>query len=405
MTPDTTTILIIAAAVIITAVVSVIFTRRKTIRKVAYMMDALEDNETNFNFRDSHIPGRKLNRTLNRIRTIFENEMDKMRKQEIFFGDMLDNVTTGIVVLGEDGQAIYSNRVFREIFGILSLINIRQLAAVGQEVYEAFEKADEGHEAKASFIGNMTKMSVSLKASYSTFGGQRVKIISVNDISSELEENEAAAWSKLIRVLTHEIMNTVTPISSLSDSLVKFADSPGTPELKEGLETISRSSKGLIKFVNTYRSLTLIPAPVKKVLYVDDLVERALHLLETGLEASDVAYSYTPGQDGLIIYADADQVLQIIINIIKNAIQAGATEIRINSRTDAVESVFIDICNNGAPVSPESREEIFVPFYTTKQDGSGIGLSLSRQIMRQHNGNLLLTRSDPTETVFTLVFK
>ncbi len=394
-----------AGAIVLVSIVTGLWFARKTRKKVSYMLDALEDNETNFKFSEEMGIDRKLNCTLNRMKVIFEKERDRIKAQEVFYGKMLDDVSTGILVADDSGNVVYANRSALDMLGILTLMNIRQLAGISQELADAFGKVVEGHGEKATFINNMTRMTISLEATFADFGDIRVKIISINNISEEVEKSEAMAWNKLIRVLTHEIMNTVTPISSLSEALAGFTDRNTAPELKEGLETISQSSKSLIKFVESYRNMTRVPVPVKKVLYLKDILDRAMHLLESGLAESGATCTCTLQQPDIIVYADMDQILQIIINIIRNAMQAGATSIRISARVDTAESVIIDIGNNGMPISPESRDEIFVPFYTTKPSGSGIGLSLSRQIMRLHNGNLILSGSNENETVFTLIFK
>lgn len=394
-----------ASAIVLVSIATGLWFARKTRKKVEYMLDALEDNETNFKFSEEMGIDRKLNCTLNRMKVIFEKERDRIKAQEVFYGKMLDDVSTGILVADDSGNVVYANRSALDMLGLLTLMNIRQLAGISQELADAFGKVVEGHGEKATFINNMTRMTISLEATFADFGDRRVKIISINNISEEVEKSEATAWNKLIRVLTHEIMNTVTPISSLSEALAGFTDRNTAPELKEGLETISQSSKSLIKFVESYRNMTRVPVPVKKVLYLKDILDRAMHLLESGLAESGATCTCTLQQPDIIVYADMDQILQIIINIIRNAMQAGATLIRISARVDTAESVIIDIGNNGMPISPESRDEIFVPFYTTKPSGSGIGLSLSRQIMRLHNGNLILSGSNENETVFTLIFK
>ncbi len=414
---------ITAAAVLLIVFISV---RQRNVmsKKITYMIDALEDGEVNFKFREDGMFSRSLNRILNRIRDIFDRRRSEMLEHEVLYGKMLDRVSTGIMMVGEDGRVIYSNEASHRILGVYSLINLRQTAKISTELCDALFSAVDDMEQKVSFLSSMAQMTVSIRASVTEMEGRQVRIIALSDISGEKEETEVASWIKLIRVLTHEIMNTVSPISSLSDSLVAYADTASKPELREGLETISSSSKGLIKFVETYRSLTRIPEPVRKAHYLSDIVARAIHLVEPYLtvpvhEATDVtsggsdaqpvmrnvSCTYTGRQHDIVIYADEDQILQIIVNILRNAIQAGAQNILIHSRMDAGGSIFIDMVNDGAPISEASRDEIFVPFYTTKPTGSGIGLSLSRQIMRLHGGNLLLTRSDETATVFTMVFK
>lgn len=275
----------------IAAVIAIIRTRQRTIRKVAYMMDALEDGELNFRFKDSN----KLNRTLNRIRTIFERQR---------------------------------------------------------------------------------------------------------------QQHEQDSWTKLIRVLTHEIMNTVSPISSLSDALAKSVDENGHSDLdiKAGLETISDSSKNLIGFVQTYRELSGVAKPIRKALDLRELIESVISLNSEYTASLGAVCQYKPEEEDLMIYADEGQISQIIINLIKNALQAGAKHIDISARMGDEDDVIIDVANDGDPIPVSGQEQIFIPFYTTKKEGSGIGLSISRQIMRNHNGTIELTRSDDSQTVFELRF-
>ena len=286
---------IIGACVIvavIAAVIATIRTRRKDIKKVAYMMDALEDGELNFRFQDKN----KFNRTLNRIRTIFEKQR---------------------------------------------------------------------------------------------------------------QAHEQDSWTKLIRVLTHEIMNTGSPIASLSDALAKSMDENGHSELdvKSGLDTISDSSKNLIKFVETYRQLSGVARPLRKAVDLRELMDQVISLNSEYAASCGATCVYRPEEPDLMIYADEGQISQILINLIKNALQAGAKHIDISARMGKEDDVIIQVANDGAPIPVSAQEQIFVPFYTTKKEGSGIGLSISRQIMRQHNGTIDLVRSDVNQTVFQLIFR
>jgi len=222
------------------------------------------------------------------------------------------------------------------------------------------------------------------------------------------QQNEQESWTKLIRVLTHEIMNTVSPIASLSDALSRYVDVPEKSrdiDVKAGLETISSSSKDLIKFVESYRELAGVAKPIKKGLMVDDLAHKVIDLTHEQCAAGGASCSYRAESEDILIYADESQISRILINLIKNAVQAGAKHISIAASIDSSEQTIIKVANDGAPITPEAQEQIFIPFFTTKRDGSGIGLSLSRQIMRAHNGTLDLTRSDEQCTEFTLTFK
>ena len=286
-------IVIVAVIVaIVAAVMATIHTRRKDIKKVAYMMDALEDGELNFRFQDRN----KFNRTLNRIRTIFEKQR---------------------------------------------------------------------------------------------------------------QAHEQDSWTKLIRVLTHEIMNTVSPIASLSDALSKSMDENGHSELdvKTGLDTISDSSKNLIKFVETYRQLSGVAKPVRKAIDLQELMDQVIALNSEYAASCGARCSYRPEEPDLMIYADEGQISQILINLIKNALQAGAKHIDLSARMGKEDEVIIQVANDGDPIPVSAQEQIFVPFYTTKKEGSGIGLSLARQIMRQHNGTIDLLLSDANQTVFQLIFR
>ena len=277
---------------IIVAVIASLRTRQKDIKKVAYMMDALEDGELNFRFQDKN----KFNRTLNRIRTIFEKQR---------------------------------------------------------------------------------------------------------------QAHEQDSWTKLIRVLTHEIMNTVSPIASLSDAMAKSMDENGHSELdiKAGLETISDSSKNLIGFVQTYRQLSGVAKPIRKALNLQELMESVISLNREFATSCGATCKYRPEEDDLMIFADEGQISQILINLIKNALQAGARHIDITAKMGKDDEVIIQVANDGEPIPVSAQEQIFIPFYTTKKEGSGIGLSLARQIMRNHNGSIELLRSDANQTVFELIFR
>ena len=399
----TAVILIVLAAIALSSAVTFWSTSRKMRGKVAYMLDALEDKELNFRFDEKRIRGRQFNKTLNRLRNIFDKERHEIIEQEKYFGLMLDHVKTGIAVVEDDGRVAYSNNTALSLLGIATFGHIRQLRTVSDSLYEAFHTISDGTEERASYYNESGKMTISLTASEATIGKDTVRIVAFNDISSEIEENEQQSWAKLIRVLTHEIMNTVTPISSLSETLLDFDGL--SDDLKNGLSTISQSSKGLIKFVDSYRNLTRVAPPVKKAFYFRELVERVISLTREQAVMSGATCSYVEKSDDILLYADEGQITQIMINLVKNAIQADAKNITITAHITLSEQTVISVANDGLPISRESQDEIFVPFFTTKQEGTGIGLSLSRQIMRLHNGSLTLTRSDENGTVFTLLFK
>lgn len=222
------------------------------------------------------------------------------------------------------------------------------------------------------------------------------------------QQYEQDSWTKLIRVLTHEIMNTVSPISSLSQALRRDAELPTEErqmDIKAGLETISNSSEDLIKFVESYRELAGVVKPIKKAVMLDNLVGKVIELTQVECRSAKVEITYRAKPDDILFYVDESQISRIFINLVKNAIQAGAHHIVIEAEEGRDDSIKVSVCNDGIPITPESQQQIFIPFFSTKSEGSGIGLSLSRQIMRSHNGTIDLIRSDREATVFELEFK
>ena len=398
-----TVIFIVLGAIVISSAITSFVTSRKMRAKVTYMLDALEDKELNFRFDERRLRGRRFNRTLNRLRNIFDKERHEIIEQEKYFGLMLDHVKTGIAVIEKDGRVTYCNKTALSLLGIATFGHIRQLRSVSDSLYASFRTIADGNEERASYYNESGKMTISLTASQATIGKDTVRIIAFNDISNEIAENEQQSWSKLIRVLTHEIMNTITPIASLSDTLLTFDGADD--DIRNGLSTISESSKGLIKFVDSYRNLTRVAPPVKKAFYFKELAERVINLTREQTIMSGAICTYVEKSEDVLLYADEGQITQILINLVKNAVQAEAKNIEITAEINLSEHIIINVTNDGNPISKESQEEIFVPFFTTKQEGTGIGLSLSRQIMRLHNGSLSLTKSDDHSTVFTLIFR
>ena len=222
------------------------------------------------------------------------------------------------------------------------------------------------------------------------------------------QQNETESWSKLIRVLTHEIMNTVSPIASLSDTLSRYMQDPTDhhrDDIAAGLEVIGSSSRQLIEFVQNYRELAGVARPIKRPLLVHDLVCHVMELTRLMVDEAGATCTFSERTADTLIYADEGQLSRILINLIRNAIQADATRIDITAEIDALSQTLIRVRNNGKAIPRESQEQIFIPFYTTKSQGSGIGLSLSRQIMQAHNGAIDLAHTGADSTEFMLTFR
>lgn len=404
------------ATALVVAILVYVLTTKHLKDKTTYMLDALEDNETNFRFNEDRLWGRGFNQALNRLHRLFDKERNNISEQERYYGQMLDHVRTGVIVL-DQLHVNYCNQAARALLGLHSFRNLNQLDDLYPNLGKTFASLSCNSEQRATFSTDRGERTITMAATEALIKGKTVKIVAFNDISSDIAENEELAWARLIRVLTHEIVNTITPISSLSDMLsqdIAAAQlSPDEPayrqldmqELASGLQTISTSAKGVIKFVNTYRNLTKVPVPVKTAFYLRDLVDRVLQLTAKQVAEVGAECSFVELTEDILLYADENQIAQILVNLVTNALQAEATKITITAMIDEADAVIIDVTNNGLAITPESQKQIFIPFFSTKPEGSGIGLSLSRQMMRQHNGTIHLARSNNHETVFTLIFR
>lgn len=384
----------------LTYIVTRALVRRKIIGKIDFMSDALDSGESAFRYSEDHWSDRRLNKSLNRLRSIFEAEKSDIRERERYFGIMLDHVQSGVIVI--DGDKIdYSNVIARGFLGMSDISSLRQIERISPELANAFRSASEA-ESRASLVSERGTVQFSISACTARLHGKDVSIVTFNDITREMENNESESWTRLIRVLTHEIMNTVTPIASLSSALSQNLDAYDTEDVRSALGTISSSSEGLISFVQSYRSLTHIAAPIRKAFYLRDLVNDSVTIAQANWPSAKVSYHEL--SEDIILYADYGQISQVMNNLIKNAVQAGASDIDITASIDKRERTVINVANNGEPISETGREQIFVPFYTTKGvSGTGVGLSLCRQIIRLNGGTINLTSSTLEATVFTIV--
>ncbi len=243
-------------------------------------------------------------------------------------------------------------------------------------------------------------------------GGEKYTIVSLQNIGRELEEKEMEAWQKLIRVLTHEIMNSVTPIASLAStgsSLVqKDVDEESIKDIRDAFQTIEKRSEGLLHFVQAYRNLTRIPKPAFQIIAVKDIFQSVVRLLKTQIKENGVSLKTSVEPKKLEVTADPELIEQVLINLVKNSIEAlmnrSDRKIELSAWLDSQGRVVIQVRDNGPGIEPEAIDKIFIPFFTTKETGSGIGLSLSRQIMRLHGGSISVSSKADQETVFTLRF-
>lgn len=386
--------LVLVVAVMVLGYVRLYLSYRRNISKVAFMFDAIDASDFTFSFSTKGVSGSDvmLNKSLNRIKQILVNARDEAVEREKYYEQIMDAAGTGLLVVDEAGHILQHNVAATRLLHRSVLTHMEQ---VGQQFADG---------------------SLSVRETYTTLRNKRVRIVAFSDINGELANREVDSWIKLIRVLTHEIMNTITPITSLSQSLLQQAKG----EQREGLEVINKTGTELMAFVENYRRFTHVPQPQPRLFYAKSFLERMATLADAD---GRVGVSVKPAD--LLVYADEGLMGRVVTNLLKNAKEAVACaqdeegggdgsaqrngspqrdgKVWIEAYTGDDDSVVIDICDDAALIAPDVAQQVFVPFFTTKQGGSGIGLPLSRQIMRVSGGTLELVQdAKARKTVFRM---
>ena len=389
---------------------------------IASFLDSIRFDDLSYSFKtQSDDPVvQRLHRELNAAMMKLRSARHEKDSEFLFFKNIVMHVGIGLIIFRENGEIEIFNSAARRLLKMNSANNIDDLREVSEPLVQVFKKLKTGgRELFRLQIGDDI-IQLSVYAIELTLRGENVKLVSLQNIQSELEEKEMEAWQNLVRVLTHEIMNSVTPISSLAgiveqelqQHMASQQTAPLTPEqlhdIHLSLQTISKRSEGLIHFVKEFRSLTSVPKPRIAVISVKSLLDELCMLHRKELMEKNIRLEITVYPEDLTISADKNMVEQVIINLLKNAIQSfeDQTDKQISLKAYLTEKSrpVIAIRDNGTGIDPEALEKIFIPFYTTKKTGSGIGLSLSRQIMRQHQGTLTVKSTVGKGTEFLMRF-
>lgn len=383
----------------------------KNAKKISFMFDAITNNDYSFKYATD---GRSANdkmvsESLNRITEILFQAKVDVEQREKYYELILDQVETGIIVEDDNGYICQTNNKALKLLGLPIFTHVSQLKRIDPALEKLIANIQPGDKQHASYTNERGTEQLSFRVSEMELKGKRLRIIVINDINNELDDKEIESWIRLTRVLTHEIMNSVTPITSLSDTLLSLPKEIDN-EVRDALEVISSTGKGLISFVESYRKFTHIPTPQPSLFYVKELIERILKLSRHNNNYPNIGIVTRVEPSDLILFADENLITQVTLNLVKNAMQAIGSkmangEIDIFAHCDANEAVIIDISNNGPLIPAEEADHIFVPFFTTKEGGSGIGLSISRQIMRLSGGSITLKSDhERRKTTFTLTF-
>lgn len=372
------------------------------------MLEAIRNRDYSFRLPLYGFSGgeRVLQETLNQFGSLMGEQKQLMEQRERFYEQILSSVSSGVIVLDENHVVVQTNPAAARLLGIPILSTLRQLERFGTEVPYLLRTLKAGERCNLQYTTGKGDVQLSVRATEMQLGGKNVRILTLNDIRNELDAKELDSWIKLTRVLTHEIMNSIAPISSLSETFLKRKDVVNAP-LYDGIRAIHETSTGLISFVDSYRKFSALQKPSPEPFYLMDLLKQIQGL---SLVPETVALTLQIEPVELMLYADPNLIRQVLINILKNAVQSiGGNKGRIHIRaySAADEHVFIYISNDGPVIPEEEAEQIFVPFFTTRINGSGIGLSLSRQIMKLSGGSISLLRAGTNgwNTTFVLEFE
>ncbi len=349
----------------------------------------------------------------------FRQTRSEAEEQHQYLQTVVQHIGIGLIAYTGTGRIQLINTAAKRILNVAHLPTLQALEPVSKSLVSTLKGLKAGEKTLVKIDRNNELVQLAVYATEFKMREQHFTLVSLQNIRAELEEKEMEAYQKLIRVLTHEIMNSVTPISSLASTVrdvleQAHASRAGTlgkeavGDMRGAVQTIEKRSEGLLHFVEAYRNLTRIPKPKFRIVRIADMFEQVGNLMKAQLPAESVKMSSHIEPPGLEVTADPELIEQVLINLLLNAIHAVKTtvngRIRLAARMDKMGHVVMDVADNGPGVAEEAKDKIFVPFFTTKQNGSGIGLSLSKEIMRLHRGSIHLFSNPGEETVFRLVF-
>lgn len=392
----------------------------QTNRKLTRFLESVKYSDFISGFANDNKLGksfRELNTAFNEVLEAFRKARSEKEESWQYLNTVVQQVRTGILSFDGDGDVQLINANAKRFVGLTHIKNLKELQAVNLKLYETLMDVEPG---KSSLYKSGNEFQLTIQATELRIRGNTVKLVTLQNIQNELQKQELEAWQNLTRVLRHEIMNSITPISSLTSTMREILEedlvkkekhyelkSEAADDLREGLGTIENRSKGLIQFIDAYREYTSLPQPKLKSVKLKDLLEHVANLMKPEIKKSAIEFTLSCESEYLSVDIDEEMISQVLINLLKNAIEAlyQTENPRVELRGSYVgNAVLVEVIDNGPGIIPEAIQRIFVPFFTTKKTGSGIGLALSRQIMQMHNGSLGVESDLGVKTVFTLRF-
>lgn len=399
---------LLGAAVFIAYVILQVLSMKDMKERCHMLIEAIRNNDFSFRLPTNQFSYNEkvLQDTLNEFGQLMATQKLDMRQNESFYEQILSNVSSGIIVLGKDNRIVQSNAAAARLLALPVLGTLRQLQKYDPQLPDTLANLASGEHVQLNFQTRKGEAHLSVTAVSAMLNHEPMRILVLNDIRADIDQKEVESWQKLTRVLTHEIMNSIAPIVSISDTFMHRDDVKASP-IYNGVQAIHDTSEGLMNFVESYRKFSSLQQPAPEPFELLPLINQVAEIMPMPANIK-LTVSITPQET--MLYADRGLIRQVLINLLKNAVQAIGDakdgRILISSHIDAAEHVLVSVSNNGPAISPSEAEQVFVPFYTTKKSGSGIGLSLSRQIMKLSNGSITLLPAGTNgwNTTFMLEF-
>lgn len=402
---DMRSLLILSIPILLLSVWRLLAIYQDIMKRINLVFEVIEGNDTlRLTDNPEYTDNAMVNFLLNRIMEVMNNVRHQIIEKERYVELIMECANIGIVTIRDNGAVEQTNSKVVNLFGLRRFSHIDQLRPQSEMLADTLMKIKNGEQRVVQYVNEMGEMTLSIGCSLLVQGERRLRVITIGDVNNMLNQKEQESWDKLTRILTHEIMNSLAPVTSISHTLLN--SQLDEEKVQGGLQTIHSTSERLLSFVHSFRQVTRIPTPQRSPLLLTELVEHAISILEwNGVECS---VEIVPAET--MVYVDRTLMAQVLVNILKNAQEALASRsgerwVRINSRLDISERIIIDISSNSGPIADEIVENIFTPFFSTKPDGSGIGLAFSRQVVRMHGGALYLSANTPERITFTIMLE
>ena len=401
-------LLLVCIPLLILSIVKLVSVYNGIINRLSFIIKAVKNDDYSFRFSENpdSTENSFVNHSLNQIKDVMDEKKRLMREDDKNFELIMECANIGIMLLMKNGTVMHANSKALAFFSLPRISHIEHLRAQSDELVDILNDIKPSEQKSLRYSTEMGDVNLFLSCAEIKYKEKDIRVVTIGNINKELDNQEAESWEKLTRILTHEIMNSLAPITSISNTLIDNIENPD--RVGEGLEIIHSTSERLMKFVNSFRQVTRVPMPQKSPFYLKELISDVLAIANLG----DINVIVNINPEDTMLYADRTQLAQVMLNLLKNAVEScEANEkqkdyvIEIQSQIDSDERIRIEVSNNAGRISDEVAENIFTPFFTTKQDGSGIGLAISRQIIRLHGGSLHLSKNTEEKVTFMIVLE